>query len=197
MKFREKQKCGSAYVVSSLPESAVCQPSPSLSHLPGCARATWWPQRADASHGMLRLRNHSSGSIFRHGTGKVQEENITVFLPPKALVHHSLWQRPPVAEEDPVKETLLSNMVGVDIAAKSRVKCPFRTLPIFCKTSEILPSASLPASHHAVKSQESCPRHSLTGCPLSTCIIPWFYIRGNVSLWGMRPERKGSGEKGI
>ena len=85
-------------------------------------------------------------SILGHCTMKIQEENVTIFLSPKALVHYPLWQRPPIAEEDPVKETLLSNVVGVDVAAKSWIKCPLRTLPIFYKTSEMLPSALLPAS---------------------------------------------------
>lgn len=134
--------------------------------------------------------------IFRHGTVKVQEENITIFLPPKALVHHSLWQRSPVAEEDAIKETLLSNMVGVDIAAKSRVKCPFRTLPIFCKTSEILPSASLPASHNAIKWQKSRPRRSLTGLYLINLYNPLGSISGAVLTSGRRgPKRREMGRK--
>lgn len=71
--------------------------------------------------------------------------HITILLLPEALVQCPLGLRPPVAPEDPTEEALLSNVVGVDIAAKPRIKCPLRTLPIFCKISETFPLALLPA----------------------------------------------------
>lgn len=71
--------------------------------------------------------------------------HITILLLPEALVQGPLGLRLPVAPEDPTEEALLSNVVGVEIAAKPRIKCPLRTLPIFCKTSETFPLALLPA----------------------------------------------------
>lgn len=71
--------------------------------------------------------------------------HITIFLPPKALVHGALRHRLPVAPENPTEEALLSSVVGVDIAAKPWIKCPLRTMPVFCKISETFSLALLSA----------------------------------------------------
>lgn len=126
------------------------QPADNSLHMPIILAALGWNSGLT---GLPQPRNTGPAEsprkgIVRRCRVKAQGDSITIFLPPEALVHRPLCQRPPVAKEDPLEEALLSDMVGVDVAAKPRVKCPLRTLPIFCRTSESLPLAPLPAPEH-------------------------------------------------